>query len=1001
MSEVKPISPLLDGFSIGNPISDHDGVRCCPAIKENTDRKYIIKVISVPATQAQMDALLLAGAYKDPADAMEYYRKIGNGLLQEAELLKTLSKLDGFLPYEGWQMEPITRRRLGYEVYLLGSYKRSLEKHLKKHPFTHLEAINLGLDLCAALAICREAGALYVALKPANIFVSEKKEYRICDLGFVQLDALAYTALPEKYHSPYTPPELFDPMAVLDLTVDTYAVGMILYQIYNDGRLPFQGNKRTEDSFPTPCNADYELAEIIMKAIDPEPAQRWTNPSELGKALASYMQRNSINDVPITPHTPLEIQPEESILLSEEENTPTEEDVALLPALDTLEADPEVSSFSAEEPVTEVQEVSLGAQDPADEENAADSDAAADFPSASSAESEMPESPPEPEHPLEESQLSDSISPEATEILSKADDLIAYEAPEDIRFPEVQEEDPFAFAAEDSEDLEEMALPEETEVSEDPVMPPANVKEKRKSKRKFADPKYKRRLKRFLLSVVLLLVLSIAGMLGYVYYQTIYLLPIGGLHITGGQDRITVSVDTAADPSLLKISCADPFGKTFTEILTEKEVTFAGLQPNTVYTVQLDAEGFHKLSGETSGIFTTDSSTMISGFSSIAGTEDGSVILSFHAEGEEPRDWSVYYHTEGEQEKRRSFTGHSVTISGLTTGKYYTFRLDPGEHISLGGQTTLEVLASKLIVAENLTVTSDNGTDVTISWRAPGDVVVESWDVRFYNDAGQEETVTVTDTQAVFTIQDPAAIYSAEVTAAGMTVCASTSITSDPLNITQWKVDDSSYKKLKLSWEFTGTAPKNGWILRYSIPGSEETVISCKKASAEIAPKIPGAKYNITLEAADERTIFNASHSHTVAEGASFDKHALLAESLSVHMLKTPEQEPWYYEHTKSEDLTDTFPSGSKVSLVLLSKDTFYMTGAEVEILYVFQDSFGNVLPQHVCSDTMQWKNIWNGGDPKNGELDIPSVPKTPGDYLLKLYFDGMVAAEIPFTITK
>ena len=133
MSDIKLISPLLDGFSLGNPISEHHGVRCCPAIKENTDKKYIVKIISIPASQVQMDALLLAGAYKDPADAMAYYSQVGEDIMQEAELLKKLSKLDGFLPYEGWQMEPITRRRLGYEVYLVGSYKRTLDKYLKKH----------------------------------------------------------------------------------------------------------------------------------------------------------------------------------------------------------------------------------------------------------------------------------------------------------------------------------------------------------------------------------------------------------------------------------------------------------------------------------------------------------------------------------------------------------------------------------------------------------------------------------------------------------------------------------------------------------------------------------------------------------------------------------------------------------------------------------------------------------------------------------------------------
>ena len=51
-----------------------------------------------------MDALLLAGAYKDPSDAMDYFRGQAEDVMKEAALLKNLSKLEGFLSYEGWQM---------------------------------------------------------------------------------------------------------------------------------------------------------------------------------------------------------------------------------------------------------------------------------------------------------------------------------------------------------------------------------------------------------------------------------------------------------------------------------------------------------------------------------------------------------------------------------------------------------------------------------------------------------------------------------------------------------------------------------------------------------------------------------------------------------------------------------------------------------------------------------------------------------------------------------
>ena len=320
MSEQKLVSPLLDSFVMGNPMSSHDGVCCCPAMKENTDEKYIVKIISIPESQVQLDALLLTGAHKDPAEAMDYFKEVADGIAAEVDVLNTLAKLEGFLPYEGIQIVPMEDGKLGYEVYLLSTYKRSLLRYMQKKPITHLEAVNLGLDLCTSLAICRRAGYLYVDLKPANIFLSKEKQYRIGDLGFVKLDSLAYTSLPGKYRGPYSPAEVQDDMKVLNGTVDTYAVGMILYQIYNEGNLP-ASPLEPKDPFPHPANADYEIGSIIMKALDPDPAKRWSDPMEMGQALVAYMQKNAVSNTPIVPPSGVFVAPDAEPVITEGSGT--------------------------------------------------------------------------------------------------------------------------------------------------------------------------------------------------------------------------------------------------------------------------------------------------------------------------------------------------------------------------------------------------------------------------------------------------------------------------------------------------------------------------------------------------------------------------------------------------------------------------------------------------------------------------------------------------------
>lgn len=967
MSDPKLISPLLDGFALGNPISSHDGVRCCPAIKENSDKKYIVKIITIPATQAQMDALLIAGAYKDPADAMAYYSVIGEEVMKEAELLTTLSKLDGFLPYEGWQMEPITKRRLGYEVYLVGSYKRSLEKYVRRNPVTHLEAVNLALDMCSALAVSRQAGSLYVDLKPQNIFISDKKEYRIGDLGFISMDALNYAALPDKYRSQYTPPELHDPMASLNLTVDTYAVGMILYQLYNDGQLPFQV-MQPEEGLPTPMNADYELAEIIMKAIHLDPEQRWKDPQEMGRALVDYMQRNAVNDVPITPHTPLVVKPEDVAI-------PQVKDETTAPAPQSQDSELPSDENTSESTEEASEDVSIPEKEivPVEDET---------LPSEEDADSLLPH------------EMSDELS----RIMAKADDLPSHDLPEDIIAPEIPApEDPFGFVAINPEDVDDSDVPLDPLMEES--LPDKPKKEKRASKT-FASDKGKKVIKKVLSALAVLLVLA-AVSIGVLWgYQNYYLQTIDGLTIYGDQNQITVSIDTQVDESLLFATCSDNYGNVLTERIVNGKASFTDLLPNTMYKIQIDIDGFHALTGETTNVFTTEATTSILGFSAVTGSEDGSVLLNFTADGEEPTMWTLVYSADGEEEQRKNFDGHTVSLTGLSVGKLYTFTLEAGNNISLSGEKSIQYMASRLILAQNLTVESANANEVSVSWNAPGDVVVDNWTVRCYS-TNYDEQFTVTNNEAYFTGIDPNISYTIEVTASGMTQPARVSISSNPISITAFQASDSTTGTLKLNWEYTGEAPSGGWLVLYTIDGSNsaKNVVKCEEASATIQPLVPDANYQFTVQAADSTTVFGGSYSYTSASAPEFSANGLEMNEITGNLVKTPAQEDWLYDNLGPNAFTTSFQSGEGISIVLYGKDNFYLPGTDTEILFVIRDGYGNVIPQLVATTHDTWRDLWYPGDDHYAELEIPEVPENPGNYTVTVFFNGAQVTSLHFEI--
>lgn len=902
---------------MGNPMSDHDGVRCCPAMKENTDEKYIVKIISVPASQVQLDALLLTGAYKDPAEAMDYFKEVADSIAAEVETLNTLAKLEGFLPYEGCQIVPMEDGKLGYEIYLLSSYKRSLRRYMQKKPITHLEAVNLGLDLCASLAICRRAGYLYVDLKPSNIFLSKEKQYRIGDLGFVKLDSLSYTSLPGKFRSAYAPAEVQDDLKVLNETVDTYAVGMILYQIYNEGSLPASPLEPT-DPFPHPGNADYEISSIIMKALDPDPSKRWTDPMEMGQALVGYMQRNSVNNVPITPPSGILVDTEDAPVAAETDTSET---------VDT----------------------------PADAGNTAEV------------------------QPVEEQMQ--NTAPE--EIEENAAEIPVEETPSE----EEDEDLDFSIAFTDfGEALDRKELPQ--------VPTPKKQAPVRRER--------KRRGKSILTAIILLLVLGCLGSGAFWYYQTQYLQTIDNLILDGTQNELTVTIEADMDTSHLKVTCTDTYGNSNVQPVVNNQAVFTDLLPDSLYRIELTVDGFHELTGKTAEIFTTDALATVVSMSAVTGPEDGSVMVNFTVDGADPDEWMITCSAHGEEDIAQTFTGHSVTVKGLAVGKVYTLTLGCANGDQVLGSNTMDYTASRLIMAENLSIVDCTNGTMTVRWDAPADAAVEKWNVRCYNDEGHEELLEIAGTEIAFTGIDNTKAYTVEVTAAGMTQANRVSISANPLTITGLNVNSDDMTQLTVAWTFEGTAPEGGWLLMYTLDGDDQqNVVKCDGTSAVIKPRIPSTRYNFVLQAADSTSVFNSTHSFICPGADIFSNQGLSADKISSYLVKTPEQEDWTIESVGDDAITDTFQSGDSISVVLKANDKFYLPEMDIEVMYVIRDDEGNVLSPYISDETVDWKELWYDDSYQNGELTIPKIPEEPGEYSVSIYFNNLAVTVVSFVIIE
>lgn len=992
MSEPNQVFPLLSDFAMGSPISEHHGVRSYPAMQKDSDNKYIVKIISIPASARNLDALLLAGAFPNSEAAGEYFQELSEGVVKEAQVLQQLSKLEGFLAHKDWQVIP-QEKGAGFEICLIGDYRHSLDRYFRRESITHLGAVNLGLDMCAALAVCRRCGYLYVDLKPSNIFVSDDQTYRIGDIGFVALDALQYASLPDRYRSAYTAPEIADAYCALNTTLDTYAAGLILYQAYNNGELPFDGAAPAEP-LPAPMYADAEMAQIILKACDPDPQQRWQDPLEMGKALVSYMQKNNINDVPIAPPA----APEEPMPVDDEADF-DDEPVDEIPE-ETEETQTVIDEWLAEEPEV-MPEIS---EDETPEEDAPVAEA-----------DEAPED--NDDAQLSMADLENVSLPEETEdILSLADALIAHEMPEPVTAPESVEdslpeipeaesaeeevpeenqeeeipdedsaEESLEDEAEESEETEETEEIKETEESEDMELT-ESAEEEIPAPAKVKKPRSFKGLIIFLLVVAIGLSLFTGG---YAFYRFYYLQTIDNISLVSRDEQLTVVLDTDVDDALLTVACKDTYGNTLRQGVTNGRAVFDTLNPGTSYKIYVEISGLHSLTGKTETTFTTAEQTSIVNLSIVAGAEEGSAILSFTVQGPDS-SWQVVCSADG-KETVIPCADHTATISGLTPGVTYTLRLIPAASLYVVGEDAITYTAIAFVYADDVTVQSFADKKLTVVWKAPEDADVKNWIVRCYNNNGTDKTITVQDTTAVFEDLNPTQAYNIEVTAEGMTQGVTAYVSENSVTVSDLQVSPSGANLLNITWAYAGNAPKDGWRVLYYIDGSREPLVVRTENTEAQLPLVPGSHYEISILQADGSTVFGGTVAYDTAEAATFSGYWLTSETLD---FKTCLPTELQVVNADLVTYATTFAPGAKASILMHTFQKYQNSYDEIVNLYVIRDNNGAVVS--VTNPVRLWADMLEGGF---GLINLPAVPNTAGEYTVDIFFNSMFVATVPFSV--
>ena len=256
-----------------------------------------IKIISIPASKGELDSV--RSEMNNEQSTREYFRNLVEVCIQEIYTMEHFCGNSHVVSFEDFKVVEYLDE-IGWDISIRMEYLTSFMDYCTGKELTEKEVIKLGCDLAMALIYCRKLNIIHRDVKPENIFVSRFGDFKLGDFGIAREQAHTMSNMSKKGTYSYMAPEIYKGEKY-DSSIDIYSLGIVLYKLMNQNRLPFLSldkqlityrDKETAlarrmagEKMPAPVNASASFSHIILKACAYEPGKRYRKPEDMLRDL--------------------------------------------------------------------------------------------------------------------------------------------------------------------------------------------------------------------------------------------------------------------------------------------------------------------------------------------------------------------------------------------------------------------------------------------------------------------------------------------------------------------------------------------------------------------------------------------------------------------------------------------------------------------------------------------------------------------------------------------